>query len=370
MLKLTTAFLYVTILCGNEEQTYCLTQTPDKESIVAKSVLQEISVRLQLSQLAEEFDLIGKFMKIAYYSIGHASLQCQVRAAVREVYKLCTDTINMLNTIQISSKEAINCLQAAYQHLEKNSESIAIKMLQTPHKISEKMRKAAEKIQEQCIIQSDILKKVGDEIIKSREEIKQMLNKKLGSYAKFEHKRDGDSYSFVELKEKWNKQQPITDNKNTAKKDTKTQTLTRRNEMIGNGEKESELLHTYTVFFLHKAVDAVNHIEAKIREAENFWKRITSCKCFTGEMTNQHIDMLNAMEPNERHKIWENFQFKNGVLTMYTSWMALEKICADLCRNIESVLPEIREELLANPSSNEAIKYMKGIVKDIPAIDY
>jgi len=361
--------LTVAIPCGNEEKTFNLKEIPDKESTIAKSGLEEMRRRLKLNQLAKEFDHMSKFMHIAYYSIGDAYLHCQVRTAVREVHKLCNDTVNMLKSFQKSSKEAIKCLQAAYHYLAEKSESMAIEMLQAVHEISQQMSKEAEKIQRQCRTQSDILKMVGDEIIKSREEMKirMILNKKEKSYTKFDNKKAKDNYNFAELKEKWNSLPRMITNKNTPKMDTKTQCI----ETVENGKKESDLLvdSSWSAFFLHKAVDAINHIEVKVIDAENFWNRINFCKWFTSTIMEKQIDMLKTKAPEECRKIWGNVEFKTEVLMMYTRWMALEEICADVSTNIESILPEIREELLANPTRDEAKKYIQGIIKNIPAID-
>ena len=114
-------------------------------------------------------------------------------------------------------------------------------------------------------------------------------------------------------------------------------------------------IQSESLFCLHNALTALNHLQDIMTVAANFWNETHSvCNELSGEKVTKHVDRLLAMPEEKRRRLWSSNPFKIEAIKYYSNWVAVRKVCTDSRASITSAQRQVHLFIRENPTKKEA----------------
>ena len=325
-------------------KSYDLLDIPSESDSLVKEEIKEIEKQLRLNHLSKDLSKLGIFVSIAYLGVkwDHPDLETFVWKGLKNVFCLCHDTEDTLNSFEHNSRDAVNNLNGAYLFLKDNQEAAALEKLGTLLEISNEMKDKAHTLLQQCKEQSQIMQQVRDDVIsaimhgnentmKELQKEKQQMNEEISSGEKEIEDNEQIETKNRNLQYKMNE---IIDKLYKKKK-------TKRQEAIAQS--------------LHVAIYPLNNIELIMKNIEGFWEKVEKlCKSMVSSSRCQ-VKIVSNREPQCK-RIWQTDAFKIDTLMCYVKWIALKVVYAAAHEDVCSTLDEIQDSIVKDDDKNKTFE--------------
>lgn len=296
-------------------ENFALDKIPDASCDLVSQITDDLLGSIDLQGLITNLAHIGKFIRFAYNGVvGHTELQIQIQTIGCNLTNIADKFEQTIYRFKITSKEALQSLQVAYEYLLIGFEEMAMESL--------------------C----GLAEKGGD-----IEKVSQELHVEIEAARK-------DICSALENTRKAVEKQ--------VSRGEQEEAIMQENPEQMRNHKDKDDLAVISLDAMKSSIDALESLSANLRNARLFWENIKiHCKDLASEDMKKRVENVMKLEKAKRFEIWSSPTFKNIAIPYYLQWVALEDVCTTYLAKIKETRQDLYSYMRENPTREES--YLK-----------
>ena len=403
-------------------QQYSLFKRPSDTSQLVQTAKEDIMHHLDVKTLAEELNVVGKFIHLAYNGlVAFPKLQGEVKVMEIRVMKLVDESADTLISFARASDQVLDILETTYWYLyhskEEKARSIFVSIVDIANRMENKAEGLLKKYEDEITNVEKILLKTsyaqGDEeekkynLTQTKSEINGKLKRlnvtkreALNSFKKVESlfydarqkeheaikKQDNfwkklanaftstffkiefydmGAYKTAAEAYKHEKEKYFNEMAKTqAVKDKALEDIAEYAHRVQHIKSEAELADS-TIEALQKTLEALNVVVLVMEDTVSFWRDMNE-HLYGLKManTNLEIEFKGDAETTKHQKQWQSSEFKKRAIKNYVHWVSVKCVCYSFAKGLTSAQNELRKIVRDRPrSKQEAFENVHKLAK-------
>ena len=420
-------------------ESYVLDEIPSESSSVVMAKKEKLLGVIDLKTLVDDLGRVGGFIQIAYNCVGaagyeHTDEQIEIQKIGYDIAHLCNKSALTIAKFKKASGNIITHLRCAYGYLLESLEEMALETLTNVAKLAAEMEKAALELnedfeeQEKKVITTlkNTLKAKNIEDRKIQEEKEKRIqleeninhqNELIKMYHEKEKEAEMRSRAIEQQEDKaiseissssvkslinhftsaaigikifdmdavkraeklrQNRLDALEIEKEIRQKQQKA--LARMSEFTAKLKqcKDDHEVADCAVLALHEAIGAFKNLACVMMRAALFWKQLQEhCHSLADSEMKKQVETALKYSENQRLKVWTSYSFKYRAVQFYSSWVALNSVCAVYKKQIEGTQKDLYKYITENPTHEESMamladlaeKFMADLKRDQQALE-
>ena len=411
-------------------ESYVLDEIPSEDSGVVMAEKEKLLGVIDLKTLVDDLGRVGRFIRIAYNGVGaagyeHNNEQMEIQKIGYDIAHLCNKSAVTIAKFKKASGNIITHLRCTYGYLLENLEEMALETLTNVAKLAAEMEKAALELNEDFEEQEKKVIKTLEKTQKAKaikdSKIQEEKEKRIQLEESLIHENDlikmhQEKEKEAEMRSRAIEQQEdkaiseigslsikslinhftsaaigikIFDKEDAEKRaerlrqnrldaleiekeirQKRQEALTRMSEFTAKLKqcKDDHEVAECAVLALHEAIGALKNLSCVMMRAALFWKQLQEhCHSLADSEMKKQVEAALKYPENKRLKVWTSYSFKYRAVQFYSSWVALNSVCAVYKKQIEGTQKDLYKYIAENPTHEESMAMLPDLAEKFMA---
>ena len=120
------------------------------------------------------------------------------------------------------------------------------------------------------------------------------------------------------------------------------------------------------VLALHEVIGALKNLSAVMMQAALFWKKLQEhCHSLADTEIKELVEVALKLPEKKRLKVWTSDHFKYRAVQFYSSWVALNSVCAIYKKQIEGIQRDLHKYITENPTHEESMAMLPDLAENL-----